>query len=271
MTTEEFSNQFDVLYNNVMSNAAPGIDEYEKSVFLTKAQQEIVKNYFNPNGNKYKEGFDGSVKRQGDFSMLVRQYYGALQLPDERGTFDPRAYTAVFPKDTFLVINEQVEFRSYDDSEASTKLDRVKQVIPIAYDEYTRLMSKPWKEPLKNQVWRLIIGTGTAPDSQTTQLIAPKVEIVLSTKDRNAYTPESVFYRLRYVKRPNPIILTNLSSTVGDVTIEGLSGPSECELDPSVHEEILQRAVELAKAAYASDQSGQAQLQNQITVGQRSE
>ena len=52
MTTQEFSNEFDVLYNNIMSNAAPGLDEYEKSVFLTKAQNEVLKNYFNPQGNK---------------------------------------------------------------------------------------------------------------------------------------------------------------------------------------------------------------------------
>ena len=60
MTNQEFSNEFDVLYNNIMSNQAPGLDEYEKSVFLTKAQDEIVKNYFNPKGNKYQEGFDGN-------------------------------------------------------------------------------------------------------------------------------------------------------------------------------------------------------------------
>ena len=58
MTIQEFSNEFDVLYNNIMSNQAPGLDEYEKSVFLTKAQNEILKNYFNPKGNKYQEGFD---------------------------------------------------------------------------------------------------------------------------------------------------------------------------------------------------------------------
>ena len=53
MTLQEFSNEFDDLYNNVMSNSAPGLDEYEKSVFLTKAQDEVIKNYFNPKGNKY--------------------------------------------------------------------------------------------------------------------------------------------------------------------------------------------------------------------------
>ena len=71
MTTQEFSNEFDVLYNNIMSNQAPGLDEYEKSVFLTKAQLEILKNYFNPKGNKYGQGFDEIAKRQIDFSTLI--------------------------------------------------------------------------------------------------------------------------------------------------------------------------------------------------------
>lgn len=42
MTLKEFSNEFDVLYNNIMSNAAPGLNEYEKSVFLTQAQEEFI-------------------------------------------------------------------------------------------------------------------------------------------------------------------------------------------------------------------------------------
>lgn len=35
MTLEEFSNEFDILYNNITSNQAPPLDEYEKSVLLT--------------------------------------------------------------------------------------------------------------------------------------------------------------------------------------------------------------------------------------------
>ena len=72
MTCEEFSNEFDILYNNVMSNQAPGLDEYEKSVFLTRAQDDIVKRYFTPKGNKDFEGFDSSLKRNMDFSSLYR-------------------------------------------------------------------------------------------------------------------------------------------------------------------------------------------------------
>ena len=36
MTTTEMSNEFDILYNQVNSNQVPGVDEFEKSVFLTK-------------------------------------------------------------------------------------------------------------------------------------------------------------------------------------------------------------------------------------------
>ena len=46
MTAAEFSQEFDILYNNIASNQAPGLTEYEKSVLLTKAQDEIIKNYF---------------------------------------------------------------------------------------------------------------------------------------------------------------------------------------------------------------------------------
>ena len=72
MTLKEFSDQFDILYNSISSNQAPGLDEYEKSIFLTKAQEEIVKAYFYPITNKLQAGFDGNEKRQIDFSMLVK-------------------------------------------------------------------------------------------------------------------------------------------------------------------------------------------------------
>lgn len=249
MTCEEFSDQFDVLYNNIMSNAAPGLNEYEKSVFLTKAQYEIVKNYFNPNGNKYKEGYDGSAKRQMDFSMLMSQQDCVSQTGDG---YDPRARKYALPQDLFIPVNESVIVRS------GNTIIGVRQVVPISYDEYSRIMSKPYKEPLKNQAWRLITGQSSS---------SPLAEIIVSNAD-NSHT---IAYRMRYVRKPNPIVTVNLTSAVGNVTIEDFVGPSECELDASIHQEILQRAVELAKAAYASDQSGQAQLNNQITVGQRSE
>ncbi len=251
MTYEEFSDQFDLLFNNIASNAAPGLNEYEKSVFLTNAQSEIVKNYFNPSGNKYREGFDGSAKRQSDFSMLMKEAT-LSKVSGSPSTFDPRATLYAFPSDMFIVVNEAVILKS------SSTVKATRQVVPIAYNEYMRLMSKPYKEPLKSQAWRIITGQSDS---------VPTAELIINTND-SSYTAE---YKLRYVRKPKPIILADLHSTVGDVSIDDNYLPQTSELDESLHREILQRAVELAKAAYATDQSGQVQLQNQMTIGQRSE
>lgn len=238
MSISEFSNQFDILYNNIMSNAAPGINEYEKSVLLTKAQDEVLKNYFNPKGNKYQEGFDGSAKRQIDFSGLISVKEGTL-LNGQAG-FDLRAKIYRMPEDVFLIINETL-----------TTDTGVKQVVPISFDEYSRLMSKPYKEPLKYQAWRLVT-EGSGSDDIIVELIPHSGETVSK-------------YTIKYVRRPKPIILVDLASEYGDVSINGVSTISECELNPLIHEEILQRAVELAKIVYTGDANGLLQ------AGQRSE
>lgn len=237
MTTNEFEWEFDVLYNNIASNAAPGINSYEKSVLLTKAQDELIKNYFNPQGNKYKEGFDGSAKRQIDFSGLISVANGTLL--DQQG-FDLRAKVFKIPTDVFLIINESIVTNT-----------GIKQIIPIKFDEYTRLMSKPYKEPLKFQAWRLITD-GDINSGVTVEIIPNSQETVES-------------YTLRYVRRPKPIILANLKSEYGDVSINGETEISQCELNPLVHREILQRAVELAKITYLGDANGI------IQSGQRAE
>lgn len=235
MTNSEFSNEFDILYNNIMSNQAPGLNEYEKSVFLTKAQDEIVKAYFSP--NKAMEGFDGSEKRQIDFSSIIKVDANNTVTKSSTTAFDQRSYTASLPDDALMIINETLKVTRGSG-------DIILTVVPISYTEYNRLMSKPYKRPLKNQAWRLLVNN----NSSTAELIAG-----------NGDTPKS--YTVRYIKRPQAIILTELEG----VTLDGESSSQECELDPILHHEILQRAVELAKAAYTGD------LQSQVSLGQASQ
>lgn len=244
MTTQEFSNEFDVLYNNIMSDQAPGLDEYEKSVFLTKAQLEILKNYFNPKGNKYGQGFDENAKRQIDFSTLITVAKPSLYTPtDDYVKFDDRSQLYKMPSDILLVLNE-TGINTVD------KVKRLISIVPINYEEYARLMSKPWKQPLKNQGWRLFQSAGEV------DFIS---EVVIK------YNSTLTDYKIRYVKRPKPIILANLADEYSNVSIEGLNTVTECELDPILHPEILQRAVELAKSAYTGD------LKSSVELGQRSE
>ena len=243
MTAQEFSNEFDVLYNNIMSNQAPGLDEYEKSVFLTKAQSEIIKNYFNPKGNKYQEGFDGSQKRQVDFSKLMKTYASSGTIPTPTSFFGnvTGAYKITWPDDVFVVVNEVVDVTKKNDNRKYRL-----QVIPIKYDEYLRVSSKPYKQPLKNQAWRIINGEN---------------DINLIVGHLNSVSSDG--YHIRYVKHPKPIILESLDGS--GLSINGETNAMGCELDPEIHSEILQRAVELAKAAYTGD------INSQLQTGQRSE
>lgn len=244
MTTQEFSNEFDVLYNNIMSNQAPGLDEYEKSVFLTKAQLEILKNYFNPKGNKYGQGFDENAKRQIDFSTLITVAKPSQYTPDGSYVkFDDRSQLYKMPQDILLMLNE-TGINTVDG------VKRLVSIIPMNYEEYARLMSKPWKQPLKNQGWRLF---------QSTDGVDFISEVVIK------YNSSLTDYKIRYVKRPKPVILANLADEYSNVSIEGINTITECELDPILHPEILQRAVELAKSAYTGD------LKSSVELGQRSE
>lgn len=367
MTTQEFSNEFDVLYNNIMSNQAPGLDEYEKSIFLTKAQEELVRDYFNSRNVKNAQGFDDNQKRQYDFSTLL----SSITLPDFIDTyralsvlssaiyntiFDSRAKIYIAPSDLFLVINESIE----------DSAKRRYSVLPISYDEYNRLMLKPYGFPLKRQAWRIIsdrtsslVGwggkqvdsatflfkskyfktinisiritddndnvteptiiegdtiveihmfvpinnlvnywsaylkddrslkkagldkylyplnreTGNFPSSGLTKPTSFTISIAPAIMESGEVVSTPIFeiigrftgdieYKMRYIKTPKPIILANLSDIQEGLSINGYNTVTECELPLNTHQEILQRAVELAKASYQGDLSSVIQTGN---------
>lgn len=232
MTNQEFSDEFDVLYNSITSNQAPGLDEYEKSVFLTKAQSEILREYFNSRVDGTNGGFDGSQKRQYDFSKLIKT--AVLTAVLGATTLDTRSKCYSFPGDYFLSVNEVI-----------TDSTNQYSVVPISYSEYQRLMTKPYAYPPKRTVWRLFTSvakiTGTTASDSATETTTPVAEII-----GKVGTP--ITYKLRYVKKPSPIILLDLSGD--DVSIEGNQNESPCELPTQLHQEILERAVTLAKIAY---------------------
>lgn len=242
MTNQEFSNEFDVLYNSIASNQAPGLDEYEKSVFLTKAQSEILREYFNSRVDGTNGGFDGSQKRQYDFSQLIKT--ATLSEVLDTTKLDNRSKCFLFPKDYFLSVNEIISDSS-----------RQYSVVPISYSDYQRLMMKPYAYPPKKTVWRLFTSTSTVKEDTLTNVESTTMGVDSTAKEYIAPIAEvigkvgnSITYKLRYVKKPNPIILLDLSGD--DVSIEGEQIESPCELPTQLHQEILERAVTLAKIAY---------------------
>ena len=246
MDYKEFSWRFDTLYQNITSNQAPGLNEAEKSMFLTKAQDEKIKNYFNPKGNKYGEGYDDSQKRQIDFSMLTQ---AADVTSFSSAVYDNRnnSKSVSLPSDVMMIINERVVVTR--DRESVSLV-----VKPLQFDEYDSLMSKPYKRPVNSQAWRLI----NHETSNRADLIVGPVDTI--TK-----------YTIRYVRKPKPVIIGNLDGlTLNGYTFgTGTNQCQGCELDSSLHEEILQRAVELAKIAWTA--TGQDNMQPIVQAGERSE
>lgn len=238
MDKNQFLNRFEVLYNNITSNQAPGLNAYEISVFLTKAQDEIIKDYFNPKSNPKQEGFDATPKRQKDFSTII---VTAEMEPSIGTKFREDSLLYGMPTDYMFILNESIKVGGI-----------VLQVIPITYEQYTALNSKPYKYPLKSQAWRIITNNNVA------EIILPNIP----TDDGDEYgvTPVVDNYTIRYVRHPKDIALGDYN---GDMNVVDTKNP--CELPESLHEEILQRAVELAKVAWLGD------IQSTLTVGQRSE
>lgn len=371
MNIQEFSNTFDTLLNSYSNQAAFGegssraniaLDEYEKSVLLTHAQDIVVKQYFDRTLNQQGQGFDDSARRQIDFSALIANKSIKVKIPvisqkvncpaiilpennesnenneasdnkkqviltftncvDKAITLIPeegKLYTDIPERDTennLLIVNnlvktenkdktaitysfklltgginysqlisalntafegnilveindevldtEQIvggylnpstislnatgDIETYDDRGVFVNLpsnllfvlnEKVIDVdgknyvvVPINYREYDRQMSRAYTQPLKKQAWRLF------NDSNAELLKAELIPVRGTTIDS---------YKVRYIRRPRPIVLVDL--TADDLDIEGTSIPTDCELNPIIHLDILNKAVELALTA----------------------
>lgn len=230
MTVTELSNEFDIAYNSIAGQNAPGLDVFEKSVYLTKAQLEIVKNYYDALSNRKQKGFEGSEKRRVDLKELVKNYTTNTIINTSIG-IDPDSQFFNLPNECYLIINEQVKLSSTDLCINNTVVD----VKPITHDEYNIQNKNPFKKPDKSITWRLDISK--INNNQVVELISP-------------YTISE--YKNRYIKYPKPIILDNLSTIFpGEgISIDGQILPSTSELHESIHREIIDRAVELALRDY---------------------
>lgn len=263
MNRSEFSDSFDTLLNSYALRADFGeqsskqeivLDEYEKSVLLTQAQDIVVKSFFDRKSNSLGDGFDDSTMRQIDFSSLITTAT-LTKSPDQSTVFDDRGIIYTMPlrgsistgNNTFDSTFDYTFFSSVQNGNITDVLFILNEklvthsgefkksyvVVPINYKEYDRLMSKPYSQPMKKQAWRLLQNDTRGFDIKS-ELI-PRWN--LSSKE------EILQYKIRYIRRPYPIILEDLSD---GLNIDGFSKARDCELNPILHPEILQRAVELA-------------------------
>lgn len=224
MTTEEFSNEFDTLLNSY-SNVEPfgktpntvEIDEYEKSVFLTNAQEEIVIDLYNGK-NPFGDSFEKTEEIRRYLSDLIRTYTTSTKETGYTGLSNKSVFFKL-PDDLWFITYEAVNLK--DDGLGCMDGEGI-LVMPVTQDEYHRIKKNPFRGPNERRAVRL-------------DLSEKVVEIV------SKYNIDS--YLVRYLARPRPIILSKLPD---NLSINGVSDKSECELNPVIHRAILERAVKLA-------------------------
>lgn len=219
MNVKEFSDQFDTLLDSYKLKEKFGdienlytlkLDEYEKSIFLTNAQNDLIIDLYTGRsqiGNSYEQ------------TEEIRRYLSNLNTTKYIEEFENMGNIGISQnsvkcniKDNVLwITQEQCKIQSSDKCLNGTLID----TFPILRDEYNRIKNNPFKN---NKVWRIDLDTSI-------------VELISKNK--------IIGYKVSYLRKPNPIILEDL----GDLTIEGISKETECSLNPNIHKHILEKAV----------------------------
>ena len=218
MNVQEFSNSFDTLLQPYIAKESfseqnnLAFDEYEKSVFLTKAQEQIVLEL-------YQELEQSEEVRKYLSNLIKTDNYVPIGEQDEtliNNSF--KSYKVDISNDILFMIYEQCTLSD----ENNCINNKIVSVVPTIHDDLDKVLKNPFKSPNSRKVIRLDFDN--------------KIELISKYNITN--------YKVRYLKKPNPIILValegNLSINNGDTKV------SNGETNPILHERIVQRAVQLA-------------------------
>lgn len=218
MNVQELSNLFDTLLqpyitkDNFGKQNTLAFDEYEKSIFLTKAQEQIVLEL-------YQELEQSEEVRKYLSNLIKTDNYVPVGEQDEtliNNNF--KSYKVEISNDILFMIYEQCTLSD----ENNCINNKIVSVVPTIHDDLDKVLKNPFKSPNSRKVIRLDFDN--------------KIELISKYNITN--------YKVRYLKKPNPIILVvlegNLSINNGDTKV------SNGETNPILHERIVQRAVQLA-------------------------
>lgn len=129
MTPQEFSIEFDILYNNLASNSAPPINEYEKSVLLTKAQSDIVLELYSGR-NQLGLSFESSEES--------RKYLSKLNTSDIQTV----SYATSFYCPSNILFRTRMELKTQT---------KTIPIILISQDDKIKLVENPFKNGASNR------------------------------------------------------------------------------------------------------------------------
>ena len=220
MTLEEFSSEFDVLIQSYSKQLQFGditdsveFTEYEKSVFLTKAQEELVIELYNGK-NSNRDSFEKTEEIRRYLSSLINTYESTTKEDDIKG-IDSSSVFFKIPSDLWFITYESANTTN---STCGSSSDI--QVYPVTQDQLHRTKNNPFRGA-KRRVLRLDAGNNM-------------IELISDDTITS--------YKIKYLSKPQPIILQNLYN---NLSIDGINTKTECQLHNSLHRLILERAVRI--------------------------
>lgn len=228
MNRINFSEGFDTLVSSFSRTAAFGedsskadlrFDEFEKSQFLTKAQEEYALSLYTGK-NPYDESFESTEELRRYLAPLIKE----AELSPITTTsgkplgIDSKSKFFTLPNDLWFITYESVNL-----GEGKCEGHTSQDVYPVTQDEYHKIKKNPFRGANFRRALRLDLSDNNVE-------IVSKYEV---TK-----------YYVRYLRKLKPIILVDL--TYENQDIQGVSLPSECELHESLHQRILELAVRMA-------------------------
>lgn len=223
MNINEFSNEFDVLINSNAGAEAFGheqnpfnFDEYEKSVHLSNAQEQLVRELYSG-----ATGFESTEQVRRYLSPLIET--AELSVEKYPQGISANSKRAFLPDDLMFITLEAAKIAQ----DIPCFGGKTIEVIPVAQDEYHRIIDNPFRGSNSRRVLRLDTGVNT-------------VELI------SMYNLDS--YQVRYIKRPEPIILVDLPEelSIGYGVTKSYNKKRECKLNPDLHRMILDIAVQNA-------------------------
>ena len=232
MTNPEFSNQFDLLVSSYrrfrdFDDREPmdtiEFDEYEKSLFLTKAQEELVLSLYNGR-NSSLQSFEETEELRRYLSDLVMEAE-LSPLTSSSGKplgIDSRSKFFSLPSDLWFITYESAKV-----SDSKCEDLSVMDVYPVRQDEYHKIKKNPFRGANDRRALRLDLSEGI-------------VEIVCKY--------EVSEYYVRYLRQLRPIILVDLPNGITIGHSDSFEGDKEtpCELHEGLHQRILELAVQMA-------------------------
>lgn len=219
MTTTEFSQAFDTLvaaYNYADLESKLSFDEYEKSFFLTKAQDELIMSFYSGK-NLYNEGFENTEEVRRYLSSLIKTKEIDEDTTSTLPKLTDQSHIYKLEDDTWFITYESLRLTSENPCLNGKSIE----IVPVTQDDLHKLLKNPFKGPNSRRALRLDLANNS-------------VEIIYPLRGK---------YLVRYLKKTSPIIVDTLNESLD---IKGKYEVTECELHEALHRPILDRAVQLA-------------------------